>query len=261
MAQMMAQMMAGMDAVVPWGVLKLTATAMNKWLCLKMVYTIYRIYPTVIILMYGTFDTENPMGKTMINPWTHHPLAGPWAIAWNCHSSSPSSWWACHVQTGFILGSSSERLPTAWKLRRRTLWTLCNLAPASRNMKLVLLAFNRVGPCTLWNVAILSLQCTSAIAVSSMENGASLQESLGHSWAPENDKEWHTFEELLINTAGLKRAWAWLMRYATVSVWVGIYSGTHLESADKIDLMRNCFCSWFGSDIHWLLRVYIVYVQ
>ena len=242
-----------------------------------MVYTIYRIYPTVIILMYGTFDTETPWGKR----WQTLGLTTPsqdlerlrGIVTGHPHRPGECNllivfclWWKknmqlCHVQTGFILGSSDQNDSQQHSLRRRTLWTLCNLAPASRNMKLVLLAFNRVGPCTLWNVAILSLQCTSAIAVSSMENGASLQESLGHSWAPENDKEWHTFEELLINTAGLKRAWAWLMRYATVSVWVRIYSGTHLESADKIDLMRNCFCSWFGSDFHWLLRVYIVYVQ
>ena len=34
------------------------------------------------------------------------------------------------------------------------------------------------------------------------------KKSLGYPWAPENAKEWQTFEELLINTAGLKRAWA-----------------------------------------------------
>ena len=147
--------------------------------------------------MYGTFDTENPWGKTMIkNLGLTTPsqdlerLRG--IVTGHPHRPGECSllivfclWWekkTCSCAM-FKLGSywaHRQNHSQQHSLRRRTLWTLCSLAPASRNMKLVLLAFNRVGPCKWWNVVFLNpysgIRDTSA--VSSRKNGASLQESL-----------------------------------------------------------------------------------
>ena len=150
--------------------------------------------------MYGTFDTENPWVKTMIkNLGLTTPsqdlerLRG--IVTGHPHRPGECSllivfclWWKknmqlCHVQTGFILGLNGQNHSQQHSLRRRTLWTLCSLAPASRNMKLVLLAFNRVGPCIFDEMSLFfypysGIGGTSAKKQFPVENGASLQESL-----------------------------------------------------------------------------------